>query len=176
MQARVQPRYGVILPSTSIPPLIKSALASLLHRAFHYTSVIHPHWAMVGVMRDRIVRTFWKIVDYFCYAITSIHLTFVDGIYGSESASAFDRRRQTGQVLQPLGESLLQICCRCSREESPIQFLIVAASGPPKQLVSMGRWAATSSQALAPPDDPASTSVRRTAGGPGFHREREVDG
>jgi hypothetical protein len=58
---------------------------------FQHGILVHPHCAMmVCLMRDRIVRMFWKTVDYFCYAITSIHLTFIDAIYGSEPPSAVD--------------------------------------------------------------------------------------
>jgi hypothetical protein len=35
--------------------------------------------------------------------------------------------RRTGQVLLPLGEFLLQICCKCSYDRSLVQFLIAAS-------------------------------------------------
>jgi hypothetical protein len=35
--------------------------------------------------------------------------------------------RRTGQVLLPLGEFLLQVCCKCSYDPSLVQFLIAAS-------------------------------------------------
>ena len=66
-------------PSTSTIPSIKSTT-----NIFHLTA----QWCKA--MRRHVVQAFWKTVDYVCYWITSVHLTIVDAIYGSEPPSAVD--------------------------------------------------------------------------------------